>query len=99
MDETARSHRGLWSGLAQSDQARPPDFIALVDEAPEVEIAEPDRPIAVITPGQRDRLFPPRLGQVEFAVPPLDVAIAADPADLVVGRVFSHRDLFWIATR
>ena len=27
---TRRSHRGLWSALAQSDQARSPDFIALV---------------------------------------------------------------------
>src|ERR1700676_5276841 len=99
MEETGRSHRGLWSGLVQSDQARPPDFIALVGEGPQVEIAEPDRPVAVIALGQRDRLFPQRLGQIELAVPPLDVSIAADPANLVVGRVFPHRDLFGIATR
>src|SRR5450432_2545838 len=99
MEETGRSHCGLWSGLAQSDQARPPDFIALVGEGPQVEIAEPDRPVAVIALRQRDRLFPHRLGQIELAVPPLDVAITADPADLVVGRIFPHCNLFRKATR
>src|SRR5208337_4656906 len=91
--------RGLRSGPARSDQARPSDFIALLGEGPQVEIAEPDRPVAVIALGQRDRLFPHGLGQVDLAVPPLDVAIAADPVDLVVGRVLPHRDLFRIATR
>src|SRR5271165_3506185 len=75
--------RGLRSGPARSDQARPSDFIALLGEGPQVEIAEPDRPVAVIALGQRDRLFPHGLGQVDLAVPPLDVAIAADPVDPV----------------
>src|SRR5271166_4712125 len=99
---TARPGRfchGLRSGRARSDQARPSDFTALLGEGPQVEIAEPDRPVAVIALGQRNRLFPHGLGQVELAVPPLDVTVAADPADLVVGRVLPHRDLFGIATR
>src|SRR5208283_2205897 len=58
--------RVLRSGPARSDQARPSDFIALLGEGPQVKIAEPDRPVAVIALGQRDRLFPVprRLGWV-----------------------------------
>jgi hypothetical protein len=37
---------GSRSGRAQSDQAGPSDFIALVGEGAEIEIAEPDRPVA-----------------------------------------------------
>jgi hypothetical protein len=56
------SIRGLRSGPARSSQARTSDFTTLLGEGPQVEIAEPDRPVAVIALGERDRLFPQCLG-------------------------------------
>src|SRR5258708_33824146 len=99
MEETGRSHRGLRSDLAQSGQARPPDFTALLGEGPQVEIAEPDRPVAVIALGQRDRLFPHSLGPIARALPPFDAAIAAAAAHSMPARSLPPRAFLRIPTR
>jgi hypothetical protein len=86
------------SGLARSGQAGTSDFFAILAGGRQIEIAEPDRLVAIVTLGQSDGLFAQRLGQIDLAVLPRDTPIGGSPADLMVLWIFLHSDLGWIVT-